>query len=115
MLNTVENRFQVMGLPGFPLANILVFWGGVSAGFNAFNHNPSVYARQVVIPTLVLHGENDSRVTTNQAKNLFASMAGWKHFSSFPHGGHGALFEADPEQWKQACVELINQVQRKKV
>jgi len=115
MLNTVQNRFGVMGIPSFPLANILVFWGGVRAGFNAFNHNPSDYGRQVIIPTLVLHGEHDPRVTTLQAKNLFENIAGWKRFSSFPNGGHGASFEADLQQWKQAVVELIEQARETKV
>ena len=109
MLNTVKNRFGVMGLPSFPLANILVFWGGVRSGFNAFKHNPSDYSQQVVIPALVLHGELDSRVTTKQAKNLFQNIKGWKLFSSFPNGGHDALFEADLQRWQEAVVELIAQ------
>ena len=70
MLNTVKNRFDVMDLTSFPLANILVYWGGVRAGFNAFNYNPSDYARQIAIPTLVLHGELDPRVTTEQAMSF---------------------------------------------
>lgn len=29
MLSTVQNRFSAMGLPSFPGAHLLVFWGGV--------------------------------------------------------------------------------------
>ncbi|MBI5395241.1 MAG: alpha/beta fold hydrolase, partial [Verrucomicrobia bacterium] len=40
MLQTVKNRFQSMGVPSFPSAELLVFWGGEQLGFNAFRHNP---------------------------------------------------------------------------
>ena len=40
LLSTARNRFHQMGLPGFPGANLLLFWGGISAGFSGFRHNP---------------------------------------------------------------------------
>ena len=40
MLNTVRHRFEAMGVPSFPSAQLLVFWGGRQAGFNGFAHNP---------------------------------------------------------------------------
>ena len=44
MLNAVQHRFETMGVPGFPFARLLMFWGGVQNGFNAFAHNPIDYA-----------------------------------------------------------------------
>ena len=35
---TVSPRW---GCPPFPAAHLLIFWGGVQQGFNAFRHNPS--------------------------------------------------------------------------
>ena len=29
LLTTVEHRFELMGVPAFPLARLLTFWGGV--------------------------------------------------------------------------------------
>ena len=36
MLNTVRNRFHAMRLPPFPAAEMILFWGGVQTGCNAF-------------------------------------------------------------------------------
>ncbi|MCC6372670.1 MAG: alpha/beta hydrolase, partial [Bacteroidia bacterium] len=43
MLQTVGARFKTMHVPAFPMANLLVFWGGVENQFNAFAHNPTTY------------------------------------------------------------------------
>ena len=40
MLNAVRARFTAMGLPSFPGAGLMVFWGGWQHGYNAFAHNP---------------------------------------------------------------------------
>ncbi len=56
LLSTASNRFAAMGLPAFPAAHLLIFWGGVQQGFNAFRHNPVEYARNVACPVLLLHG-----------------------------------------------------------
>ena len=44
LLHTVEMRFNAMGLPGFPGAEMLVFWGGLQHGFNGFALDPLDYA-----------------------------------------------------------------------
>ena len=59
MLQTVEARFKAMKVPAFPMASLLVFWGGYENDFNAFNHNPVDYAKQIYCPTLLLYGEKD--------------------------------------------------------
>src|SRR5436190_1124861 len=59
LLTTVKHRYGQMGLPAFPAAQALVFWGGVQHGFNAFRLNPVEYARQVRCPSLVIAGRSD--------------------------------------------------------
>ncbi len=63
LLSTVVNRFALMGLPAFPFAHLLVFWGGVQQGFNGFRHYPADYATEVRCAVLLLDGANDTRVT----------------------------------------------------
>jgi alpha-beta hydrolase superfamily lysophospholipase len=103
LLTTVENRFAAMKLPTFPCARLIVFWGGVQHGFNAFQHNPFDYARFVDCPTLLLHGEKDPRVNGAQAKAIYANLAGTKQFEVFGGVGHESCMSACPLQWKQ-CV-----------
>lgn len=104
LLSTARNRFHAMGLPSFPFAELLVFWGGVQHGYSGFRHNPADYARQVRCPTLVLNGERDPRVTGEQASGIFNNLAGSKQIVSFPGVGHESCLLAQPSRWK-ACVE----------
>jgi len=110
MLSTVENRFSTMGLPSTPLAELLVFWGGVQSGFNAFKHNPVTYAKSVQCPTLVIHGDLDPRVTFDQAKAVFNQLAGWKQFSAYPNAGHISAMQSNPMYWQNDLKQLIDQI-----
>jgi alpha-beta hydrolase superfamily lysophospholipase len=53
MYKTVCKRFQMQGIPSFPMAGLLVFWGGVENNFWAFSHNPEEYAKSIHCPTLL--------------------------------------------------------------
>ncbi len=107
LLSTVKNRFKAMGIPSFPSAHVLVFLAGVSNGFNAFNHNPSEYARSVDIPTLVLHGGRDARVTLGEAKSVYKNLSGEKIFISYPGVGHQIFLKAVPQAWKKDMLQFL--------
>ncbi len=111
-LSTVENRFGLMGLPAFPAARLLVFWGGVQHGIDAFGHNPVDYAARVECPVLLLHGREDRMVTAEQAESIFRRLPGPKRLEWFAGVGHGPLLAPAPEQWKQAVSEFLAGVLR---
>lgn len=46
MLGTIRNRFDAMGVPSFPNAELLTFWGGRRFGFDGFAHDPVDYAHR---------------------------------------------------------------------
>jgi alpha-beta hydrolase superfamily lysophospholipase len=110
LLSTAENRFRAMGLPPFPAARLLIFWGGVQLGFNGFRHNPVDYARQVRCPILFLHGAKDPRVTLEQAHAVFDNLAGEKSLVVFPTAGHAALLAADSDLWTQSVSRFLTSV-----
>lgn len=107
MLSTVQNRFTVMGLPGFPFAQSLVFWGGVQNNFDAFDYNPAEYAQAVKMPVLLMNGEDDDRVTLEQAENIYSQISGTKTFVSIPETGHGSYIAAQPEIWKTSVSRFL--------
>ena len=107
MLNAVRNRFRAMGWPAFPAAESLVFWGGIQNGFNGFRHNPADYAAGVRIPVLVLHGEQDPRVTTPQARRVYDRLAGPRHFVAFPAAWHSSCLASDPDKWREALGRFL--------
>ena len=106
LVDTVSNRFAAMGLPAFPAAQTLVFWGSVQQGMNGFADNPVDDAAAVRCPTLLLHGDLDPRVTVAQTAEIYAALGGPKMLVAFPTGGHESLYAADQARW-EAAVRLF--------
>jgi uncharacterized protein len=106
--STVANRFTAMGLPAFPGADLLLFWGSVQIGFNGYDHNPIEYARAVRSPILLLHGRNDKRVSPKQAEVIFQNLAGDREYKVFSAAGHESYFAACPDEWKQSVSAFLS-------
>lgn len=101
MLQTVQARFAVMELPAFPLANLMVFWGGTLNGFNAFNHNPADYARRVKCPVLLLHGGKDNRVSVSEVETIYLNLRGRKILRIYPEAGHESYLNRYADEWRK--------------
>jgi hypothetical protein len=109
LLTTVENRFTAMGLPSFPCAELLVFWGGIQHGMNGFAHNPSAYAASVNCPALLMHGAEDKRVSVAEVEAVYAGLAGQKQLEIFPGVGHEACYRM-PDLWKHHVREFLDRL-----
>lgn len=99
MYGTVGKRFEIMGIPKFPMAGLLTFWGGVENGFWAFGHNPEDYAKNITCPTLLFWGEQDNRVSQEETDAIYANLNGQKLLHTFIHSGHGQYIDTEPEEW----------------
>ncbi len=106
--NTVRHRFQVMRLPSFPCAQLLVVWGGRRIGFNVFRHNPVEYARSVSCPILFLHGTDDPRACIDEGQRVCAAVPVQKWFKAFPNTGHESYLSRYSQQWNDAVQEFLN-------
>jgi hypothetical protein len=107
MLHTVRHRFEAMGVPSFPGAELLLFWGGRQFGFNAFTHNPVEYAPSVQCPILFLHGSEDPRAHLEEARRVCATVPGPKRFYEFPGIRHEAAIIRFPKEWKESVSEFL--------
>ncbi|MBE9179425.1 alpha/beta fold hydrolase [Oculatella sp. LEGE 06141] len=107
LLNTVRHRFESMGLPSFPGAELVTFWGGMQQQINGFAHNPLEYASAVHCPTLLMAGELDQRVLLSESETIVAAIAGEKQFVPFAAAGHSALVTSDAVQWKQSVQQFL--------
>jgi alpha-beta hydrolase superfamily lysophospholipase len=108
LLDTVRRRFELMGFPvSAPFAELLVFWGGVQHGYNAFQLNPVAFASAVTTPTLLLGGSQDYRVSPEVLEQLGNNLAGPKRIQIFDNRGHESLFEAEPQQYEQLVQEFF--------
>ena len=113
LLHTVEARFAAMGIPAFPGAELLVFWGGLQHGFNGFAHNPADYARCATGPILMLHGAEDQRVTRAQAESIYANLPCEKELHFFDGLGHESYAAKRPEEWKEWVGRFLHKTETK--
>jgi alpha-beta hydrolase superfamily lysophospholipase len=100
LLTTVKARFRTMGVPSFPAAHLMLFWGGFQQGYNAFRHNPVEYARRVKCPVLMLYGHDDRRVSRREVEAVFAALGGDKEQRFFDGVGHESYAALRPDEWK---------------
>lgn len=107
LLSTVRHRFEAMGVPSFPSAELLVYWGGHQAGFDGFSHNPVEYASDVRCPILFLHGGADSRAHLEEARRVFSAVHGAKRFREFSDLGHQSLVRRHPSEWTSTVKEFL--------
>ncbi|MFO0802753.1 MAG: alpha/beta fold hydrolase [Gemmataceae bacterium] len=108
MLNTVKNRFRAMGVPSFPGAEMLVYWGGRRLGFDGFAHNPEEYADAVSLPTLILTGAADARATLEQVRSVHDRLRGPKRLLIIDGAGHEPLLGKSPAAWNGAVREFLH-------
>jgi len=88
MYKTVAVRVKAMGVNPFPIAGMLMFWGGVENGFWPFGHNPEEYAKGIKLPTLLMYGGQDKRVSLAETDAIYANLQGPKTIKAFPLSGH---------------------------
>lgn len=109
MLGTIRNRFHAMGIPPFPSAELLVFWGGRQFGFDGFAHDPVDYAAALDCPALFLHGADDPRATLAEGRRVFdAAPAPGKQFVVFDAVGHDSYAARHPRQWQAAIRSFLS-------
>jgi alpha-beta hydrolase superfamily lysophospholipase len=107
MTETVKNRFHTQGVPTFPMAYLLLFWGSVENGFNAFAHNPEAYAARIKEPTLLLWGEKDEKVSRSETNTIFRNLAGPKRVYTFPEAGHENYLRKYYTEWNFQVAQFL--------
>jgi hypothetical protein len=107
LVTTVGHRFSALGLPAFPLADLLAFWGGEQMGFDAFSMNPVDYARDVRCPTLLLEGDRDGRVGLPNAKAIAHALGAHGTFELFAGLGHASYLQHAPDQWRRSVQGFL--------
>jgi alpha-beta hydrolase superfamily lysophospholipase len=99
MLSATQTRFKLSGIPSFPSAHLLTFWGGYLNNFDGFSHNPNDYAKNINCPTLLIHGQLDDRVSWNDIKLVFNKLNGPKELATFGKSGHESILNKEEANW----------------
>ncbi len=108
MKATVRKRFEAMKIPSFPFAELLLFYGGLQNGFNAFQHNPILYAGKVNLPTLLMYGSKDQRVTEAEINAIYERLSGEKVLVSLPNSGHENYLINSEQDWLAGVQSFLS-------
>ncbi|RZJ48058.1 MAG: alpha/beta hydrolase, partial [Flavobacterium sp.] len=107
MYETVCARFNKMNAPTFPMAGILLFWGGLQNGFWGFGHNPSEYAKNIKCPVLLLYGEKDKSVSRREINEIYTNLKGSKILKVFKNTGHENYLIKNKLEWTQYIKSFL--------
>jgi len=110
LIGTTRHRFATMGVPSFPLADLLVFWGGVKQGFNGFQYRPAESASHIDRPTLLMSGGLDPWVTPDETRGIYAALRGPKTLQFFSGLGHDAGLRRRPSEWKASVSRFLDEL-----
>jgi uncharacterized protein len=111
MYETTCARFRIMKVPVFPMAGLLVFWGGMQNSFWAFGHNPTDYAKAVKCPVLLLYGEKDRNVSRSEIDEIYGNLKGEKTLKLYPDAGHENYLLKYSNEWRNDVeLFLINRI-----
>lgn len=110
MYETVCARFKTMNAPTFPMAGLLVFWGGLQNGFWAFGHNPTKYARNINCPTLLLYGAKDDKVSREEIDHIFKNLSGEKKLKIYEEAGHENYLIKYKSDWTEDINSFLSNI-----
>ncbi len=107
LYETVAARFRNQNIPAFPMAGLLVFWGGVQNGFNGFTHNPRKWAERIHSPVLLMYGERDDRVTRKEIDEIYQRLPSKKMLRTYPQAGHENYLLKHRPEWTRDVQEFL--------
>jgi alpha-beta hydrolase superfamily lysophospholipase len=112
MYQTVAARFNNMHLPAFPMADLLVFWGGVQNNFRAFSHKPVEYAKAIESPVLLLYGEKDKNVSRKEIDAIYKNIRSpHKQLIIYPLAGHENYLKQYDAEWTKDVGTFLHSIQ----
>lgn len=108
MYKTVCARFNTMKAPSFPMAWLLVVWGGIQNGFWALAHNPTEYAKDISCPTLLMYGQQDTKVSRQEIDEIFTNLNGPKFLKIYHNAGHENYLTRYKNEWTKDITDFLN-------
>ena len=109
LLETTRHRFALIGVPSFPMAELLVFWGGVDQGFDGLGFRPAASAAAVGRPTLLMAGDLDPFVTPDETRAIHSALRGPRRLVFFEGIGHDVGLHRRAREWKTAVGEFLDE------
>lgn len=104
-----EGRIKMMGLPGQPLATLVLFWGSVEQGFWAYNMKPAEFVKNITVPVLLQWGRQDPRVLQKETDLIYENLAGKKQLVVYETAAHESLCDKEHARWMSSVNTFLNE------
>jgi pimeloyl-ACP methyl ester carboxylesterase len=109
--DNIEQGVRVLtGLPPFPFAPLVVWFGEREAGstIHLIRHIDDL-AQITPRAILFIHGELDALVDVSNSHNLYNAAGEPKELYIVQHAGHGGLYETNPEEFENRVISFLDQ------
>jgi len=107
--NIKEGVRQLTGLPPFPFAPLVIFFGELETGLDIHQLRPIDDLAQISPRAIMfIHGKNDPVVVVSNSQNLFNAAQEPKALYIVDDASHGGLMEADPEEFERQIVRFLD-------
>ncbi len=108
--NITNGVRQVAGLPPFPFAPLVIFFGQQEAGLDMTAVRPvddiaSISPR----PILIVHGELDETIPVANAHKLYEAAGEPKELYVIPNAGHTGLVQAGAEEYARRVAGFFDE------
>jgi pimeloyl-ACP methyl ester carboxylesterase len=107
--NIEEGVRELLGLPPFPFAPLVIFFGERETGMDIQQMRPIDDLAQISPRAIMfIHGKNDPVVLASNSHNLFEAAQEPKALYIVENAAHGGLIEADPEEFERQIVTFLD-------
>lgn len=103
-------RLEYAGIPTWPLADLVTFWGGAQHGYSGHGFNPVEYAEAVKCPVLHLVVSQDPLLPGGESREVFDALgtsAGHKTFAEVDGNQHREIVDVDEHEWEVAVGRFL--------
>jgi fermentation-respiration switch protein FrsA (DUF1100 family) len=108
--NIAEGVKGLTGLPPFPFAPLIIFFGQREAGVDINAVRPVDVIGQISPrPLLIIHGEEDGLITVRNAHRLYEAAGEPKQLYIVSHVPHGGFLQAAPLEYPRRILAFLDQ------
>lgn len=107
--NLAHGVRALTGLPPFPFAPLVAWFGEIEAGIDIRMVRPIDDVDEISPrPLLLIHGDQDPTVPVENSRALYAAALEPKQLYIVPGAGHGGFLQADPQHFEPILVGFLN-------
>lgn len=106
MAKTVVHRQY--HLPAFPIVQIADRVAQLRTGTRLVTQRVSHQLKQIKVPILVIHGEDDQVVPIKQARALYQAISGVKSRYIVPNTKHIMSYAHDPKKYREVVSQFLD-------